>query len=73
MKKTIISIAAVVAIVAMGSCSCQKSTKHQVVPVKLAYEQYCDSIWEADPDYYMDVLVETDEYQDYIAERGKWW
>ena len=36
------------------------------------YEQYCDSIWEADPDYYMDVLVEGDEYQNYIEQNGEW-
>lgn len=37
------------------------------------YEAYCDSIWDNNPDYYMDVLGETDEYQDYIAEHGEWW
>ena len=26
-----------------------------------AYEAYCDSLWKANPDYYLDVLVETDE------------
>lgn len=38
-----------------------------------AYEAYCDSIWEADPDYYLDVLVESDEYCTYIEEHGLWW
>jgi hypothetical protein len=38
-----------------------------------AYEAYCDSIWAVDKDYYMDVLVETDDYQDYIQEHGEWW
>lgn len=37
------------------------------------YEEYCDSIWRADPDYYMDVLEETDEYQEYIDTHGEWW
>ena len=47
-------------------------------PTKVAerdyvYEAYCDSIWEADPNYYLDVLVESDEYCTYIEEHGQWW
>lgn len=38
-----------------------------------AYEAYCDSIYNADPDYYLDVLCESDEYCTYIEEHGKWW
>lgn len=38
----------------------------------LAYESYCDSIWKADPEYYMDVLMESDEYCSYVEENGKW-
>ena len=37
------------------------------------YEHYCDSIWITNPDYYLDVLVETDEFQNYIDEHGEWW
>lgn len=37
------------------------------------YEHYCDSIWITNPDYYLDVLVETDEFQDYIEKHGQWW
>lgn len=37
------------------------------------YERYCDSIYFNDVDYYNDVLVETDEYQDYIDEHREWW
>lgn len=37
------------------------------------YEHYCDSIYEVDPDYYLDVLVETDKFQNYINEHGEWW
>ena len=37
------------------------------------YEHYCDSIYEANPDYYLDVLVETDKFQSYLYEHGKWW
>lgn len=38
-----------------------------------AYEAYCDSVYEADPDYYLDVLCETDEYCQYIETNGQWW
>lgn len=37
------------------------------------YEHYCDSIYETNPDYYLDVLVETDEFQSYIDKHGEWW
>lgn len=37
------------------------------------YEHYCDSIWANDPDYYKDVIQETDEYQEYIDIHGEWW
>lgn len=30
------------------------------------YEQYCDSIYNNNPDYYLDVLTETDKYQEYL-------
>lgn len=39
----------------------------------IAYEHYCDSIWNANPDDYMDVLIETDEYQCYLEANGQWW
>lgn len=39
----------------------------------LEYEQYCDSIYISNPNYYYDVLVETDEYQQYIEKHGVWW
>lgn len=39
----------------------------------IAYEQYCDSLYYNDPDYYLDVLVETDEFQQYIKNHGAWW
>lgn len=68
MKKIFFFIAAVAAIVAMGSCSHQKSNTRDY-----SYEAYCDSIWEANPDYYLDVLCETDEYCTYIEEHGEWW
>lgn len=38
-----------------------------------AYEAYCDSIWNADKDYYLNVLTETDEYQLYLEAHGSWW
>lgn len=61
---------ATVAIVALESA---KPTKVVDNTRDSKYEQYCDSIWEADPIYYSEVLMETDEYQDYLEEHGKWW
>lgn len=37
------------------------------------YEEYCDSIFFNDKDYYYNVLVETDEYQNYMETHGQWW
>ena len=37
-----------------------------------AYEAYCDSIWKNNPDYYLDVIVESDEYQNYIEQNDEW-
>lgn len=68
MKKIFLFITAVAAIVAMGSCSTKESTTRDY-----AYEAYCDSIYEVDPDYYLDVLCETDEYCSYVEEHGEWW
>ena len=62
-------IFAALAILGMAFAGCQ-STK--VAERDYAYEAYCDSIWEADPDYYLDVLVESDEYQNYIEQNGEW-
>lgn len=51
----------------------QCSSSAQVVERDYDYEAYCDSIWEANPDYYMDILAETDDYQEYINTVGQWW
>lgn len=67
MKKIFLIIAVAVAAMAMGSCSTKESTRD------LAWEAHCDSIWEASPDYYLDVLCESDEYCTYIEENGPWW
>ena len=37
------------------------------------YEHYCDSIYEVNPNYYFDVLVESDKFQSYIDKHGEWW
>ena len=62
-------IIAIAAIVVIGC----KPTKVADTTRDFAYEAYCDSIWEADPDYYFDVLEESDEYCAYIEEHGQWW
>ena len=62
-------ITIIVAMVAMGC----KPTKVADNTRDFAYEAYCDSIWEAEPDYYFDVLEESDEYCAYIEKHGQWW
>lgn len=39
----------------------------------LKYEHYCDSIYENNYDEYIDILVETDEFQEYVEKHGEWW
>lgn len=62
----------IVAFVTLGVAfaGCQPT---KVAERDYAYEAYCDSIWDANPEYYMDVLEETDEYCAYIEEHGMWW
>ena len=66
MKNLILTALAILGI-AFARCS---STK--VDNPDYAYEAYCDSIWENNPDYYLDVIVESDEYQNYIEQNGEW-
>ena len=61
-------IIAIAAIVVIGC----KPTKVANNNRDYAYEAYCDSIWENNPDYYLDVIVESDEYQNYIEQNGEW-
>lgn len=49
------------------------SCKANIPERDYAYEAFCDSIWENNPDYYLDVLVETDSFQQYVEEVGEWW
>lgn len=58
------------AILGMAFAGCRPT---KVAERDYVYEAYCDSIWEADPNYYLDVLVESDEYCAYIEEHGQWW
>lgn len=53
-----------------GSCESKATT---VDTRNYSYEQYCDSVWANDPDYYLDVVCTTDEYQQYIETNGEWW
>lgn len=61
MKNLILTALAILGI-AFAGCEPTKVAKRD-----LNYEHYLDSIWENDPDYYLDVLVETDEFQEYIS------
>lgn len=65
--KSLFILALVILGIAIAGC---QSTK--VAERNYAYEAYCDSIWENNPDYYLDVLVEGDEYQNYIEQNGEW-
>lgn len=65
-------ILTIVALVAIATIGCKPTTVARDGR-DFAYEAYCDSIYEANPEYYMDVLSETDEYQDYIMLHGEWW
>lgn len=58
------------AILGMAFAGCSPT---KVAERDYAYEAYCDSIWENDKNYYLDVLCETDEYCIYIEEHGEWW
>ena len=58
------------AILGIAFAGCQPT---KVAERDYVYEEYCDSIWEADPDYYLDVLCETEEYIEYINNNGQWW
>lgn len=37
------------------------------------YEAYCDSIWYTNRDYYLEVIANSEKYQQYIEENGEWW
>lgn len=58
------------AILGIAFAGCQPT---KVAERDYAYEAYCDSIWENDSVYYLDVLVETDEYQNYMENHDEWW
>lgn len=36
------------------------------------YEYYCDSMKVHNPEYYFNVLIETEKYNDYVNEHGYW-
>lgn len=67
MKKYFLFIAVAAAVAAMW---CEPTT---VANRDYEFEHYCDSVWQNDPDFYLDVVVSTDEYQQYIEEHGQWW
>jgi hypothetical protein len=64
-----------ISLIAQGPITITEQIKHKLnnSTRNISYEHYCDSIWITNPDYYLDVLVETDEFQDYIEKHGQWW
>ena len=67
MKNIFILALAILGVVFAGCQSTKVSERNY------AYEAYCDSIWKVGPDYYLDILVEGDEYCTYIEEHSQWW
>lgn len=72
MEKILKILIVIIAIAAIAGMGC-KPTKVADDTRNYAYEAYCDSIYEADPDFYLDVLCETNEYCSYVEEHGEWW
>lgn len=68
MKKLIYSVCVFVSLSTVSCVNTQNNIQRDY-----EYERYCDSIWYADKDYYMDILVESDEYQKYMEIHGQWW
>lgn len=67
--KKLIFVAFAVLGMAFAGCNSTKVSETR----DLEYEAYCDSIWDANPDYYIDVLEESDEYIRYVELNGEWW
>lgn len=76
---TIISLLFVGALVTLSFINCSNyiDSKNYITKNNSTrdykFEHYCDSIYEVNPDYYLDILIETDKFQDYIDKHGKWW
>ena len=37
------------------------------------YESYLDTLWEAEPDYLMDIEAESDDYEMYVTIHEEWY
>ena len=76
---TIISLLFIIALVNLSFIRCSNYIDSKNYITKndstrdYKFEHYCHSIYEVNPDYYLDVLIETDKFQDYIDKHGKWW
>ena len=62
-----------IAIVLVFNSTCNAKAETTENARDLSYEEYCDSVWANDPDYYLDVLCTTDKFQSYIETNGEWW
>ena len=67
---TLIAFCSITVIVLLLNSNCRGN---DVPPRDYAFEAYCDSIFYNNREYYEDVLVETDEYQEYLETHGQWW
>lgn len=66
--RTLLYLAIVIVAMAVAGCHSTKVSTRD-----FDYEAYCDSIYENNPGYYLDVLCESDEYVEYLKINGKWW
>ena len=74
MKETIFGVIIVLLMTLASFAGAYSGTNSQKDLTRdYSYEHYCDSIWVNDPDYYTDVLMETDKYIEYITKHGEWW
>lgn len=89
MKKTIITILQALAFMLIGgsiyyTAGVNKGSKDATIAIKsynrdldtnrnIEYEHWCDSIRIADPNYYLDTITESYDYNQYIEEHGQWW
>lgn len=76
MKKysiTITLIFAIFSIISFANIAPKETLKVSSSPRDYSYESYCDSIYENDTDYFLDVIAESDKYQQYIEEHREYW
>lgn len=68
-KRVLVIVLILAVIVLIGLCFVKNHTHSKKdLTRNYEYENYCDSIWYVDRDYYLDVLIESYDYQKYIED-----